>query len=142
MGLTNNLRIFLAIEPCDMRKSFNGLTALADELNPDSLKNGALFLFTNKRRNRLKALCCDRTGMCVLVLAKRLEIGTFSWPTPSRRTPPKWLIKPPPETRQLGSVLVPYSMSPSWLRLFKRPEVIQSFEVTRKKAEPLARLGF
>ena len=82
MGLTNNLRIFLAIEPCDMRKSFNGLTALADTLKPDGLKDGALFLFTNKRRNRLKALYFDRTGMCVL--AKRLEVGTFSWPAPSR----------------------------------------------------------
>ena len=40
MGLTNNLRIFLAIEPCDMRKSFNGLTSIADQLKPDSLKNG------------------------------------------------------------------------------------------------------
>ena len=82
MGLTNNLRIFLAIEPCDMRKSFNGLAAIAEELKPDGLKSGALFLFTNKRRNRLKALYFDRTGICVL--AKRLEVGTFSWPQPSR----------------------------------------------------------
>jgi len=55
MGLTNNLRIFLAIEPCDMRKSFNGLTSIADQLKPDSLKNGALFLFTNKRRDSKSA---------------------------------------------------------------------------------------
>ena len=81
MGLTNNLRIFLALEPCDMRKSFTGLTSIAEQLRPDGLKGGALFLFTNKRRNRLKALYFDRSGMCVL--AKRLEVGTFSWPTPS-----------------------------------------------------------
>lgn len=82
MGLTNNLRIFLALEPCDMRKSFTGLTSIAEQLRPDGLKGGALFLFTNKRRNRLKALYFDRSGMCVL--AKRLEVGTlkraFIWP--------------------------------------------------------------
>ena len=92
MGLTNNLRIFLALEPCDMRKSFNGLTALADELNPDSLKNGALFLFTNKRRNRFQALYYDRTGICIL--KKRLEIGTFSWPDPSKPNQKKISLTP------------------------------------------------
>jgi len=82
MGLTNNLRIILALEPCDMRKSFNGLAAIAEQLKPGGLKAGVLFLFTNKRHNRFKALYFDRTGICVL--AKRLEIGTFSWPAPSR----------------------------------------------------------
>lgn len=82
MGLSSNLRIFLALEPCDMRKSFNGLAAIAGALHPDGLKEGALFVFTNKRRNRFKALYYDRTGVCVL--AKRLEVGTFSWPSASK----------------------------------------------------------
>jgi transposase len=82
MGLTNNLRIILALEPCDMRKSFNGLAGIAEQLKPDALKSGALFVFTNKRRNCFKALYFDRTGVCVL--AKRLEVGTFSWPDPSQ----------------------------------------------------------
>ena len=56
MGLHNHLSIFLVLEPCDMRKSFNGLAALTEELKPAALKNGGLFLFTNKRRNRFKAL--------------------------------------------------------------------------------------
>ena len=76
MGLTNHLRIFLALEPCDMRKSFNGLAALAEHMKAAALKNGGLFLFTNKHRNRFKALYYDHTGVCVL--AKRLEVGTFS----------------------------------------------------------------
>jgi transposase len=48
MGLTSHLRIFLYLDPCDMRKSYNGLVALADQLVGDGLKSGALFLFTSE----------------------------------------------------------------------------------------------
>ena len=92
MGLTNHLRIFLALEPCDMRKSFNGLAALAEHMKAAALKNGGLFLFTNKRRNRFKALYYDHTGLCVL--AKRLEVGTFSWPAPSEPAQKKMNLTP------------------------------------------------
>ena len=81
MGLNGHLRIFLALDPVDMRKQFNGLCALAELIKPTALKDGGLFIFTNKRRNRFKALYYDHTGVCVL--AKRLEVGTFSWPNPS-----------------------------------------------------------
>jgi transposase len=75
------LKVFIALQPCDMRMSFNGLHALAaDHLRlvptPD-----ALFAFTNKRRNRIKLLYFDGTG--TWVAAKRLERGRFSWPSPS-----------------------------------------------------------
>ena len=73
-----NLRVFLAIEPTDMRKSSNGLYAAASERLGLDPKQGGLFVFTNKRRDRLKILYFDRTGVCVL--AKRLERGTFCWP--------------------------------------------------------------
>jgi len=92
MGLTSHLRIFLCMEPCDMRKSYNGLAALAEQLAPDGLKNGALFLFTNKRRNRFQALYYDRTGICIL--KKRLEMGTFSWPDPSKPDQEKITLTP------------------------------------------------
>ena len=78
IGFPAGVRVYLALEPHDMRKSFNGLSAIARELVSRGLEDGAMFAFTNKRRNRLKILYYDRTGVCVL--AKRLETGTFSWP--------------------------------------------------------------
>lgn len=83
IGFPSGVRVYLAIEPHDMRKSFNGLAAIARELAARGLEDGAMFAFTNKRRNRLKILYYDRTGACVL--AKRLEQGTFSWPKPASR---------------------------------------------------------
>ena len=75
MGLTSHLSIFLCLEACDMRKSYNGLAALADRLAPDGLKSGALFLFTNKRRNRFQALYYDRTGVCIWRIQAASAIG-------------------------------------------------------------------
>ena len=78
LSFTGSLKVYLAIQPCDMRKSFNGLQSVVTEhLKADPL-DGALYVFTNKRRNRLKILYFDRTGLWVL--ATRLEAGTFSWP--------------------------------------------------------------
>lgn len=74
-------RIYLALEPVDMRKQFNGLWALAEEKLREDPRSGALFVFTNKGRDRLKILFWDGSG--VWVLAKRLEKGRFSWPQPN-----------------------------------------------------------
>ena len=78
------LKIYLAVEPVDMRKSFNGLWAVASEKLREDPKSGAVFAFTNKKRDRLKLLYWDGTG--VWVLAKRLEQGRFSWPKDRRGT--------------------------------------------------------
>jgi len=73
-----SVKVFLAVEACDMRKSYNGLQALARERLGVDPCSGALFLFSNKRRNLLKVLYWDGTGMWVM--GKRLERGRFSWP--------------------------------------------------------------
>ncbi len=75
------LKVFLALDPCDMRKSFNGLHSLASDQLQVTPARDALFVFTNKRRNRIKLLYFDGTG--TWVAAKRLETGRFSWPAPS-----------------------------------------------------------
>ena len=78
LALPHSLRVLLSVEPVDMRKSFDGLWAVArDHLGEDPTR-GALFLFVNKRMNRVKALYWDGSG--VWIFAKRLEKGRFSWP--------------------------------------------------------------
>lgn len=76
------IRIFVAVQPVDMRKQFNGLWAAAQEKLHEDPKSGAVFAFINKERTRLKLLYWDGTG--VWVLAKRLEQGRFSWPMGSK----------------------------------------------------------
>jgi transposase len=78
LSFSTTQRIYLALEPVDMRKQFNGLWALAGERLREDPFSGALFVFTNKEKDRIKILCWDGTG--VWVAAKRLEKGRFSWP--------------------------------------------------------------
>jgi transposase len=75
------IKIYVAVEPVDMRKQYDGLWAAAQEHLHEDPKDGAVFAFINKERTRLKLLYWDGTG--VWVLAKRLEEGRFSWPAPS-----------------------------------------------------------
>ena len=75
---TGSLKVFLSVDPADMRKSFNGLYALAVNELKENPMNKALFIFSNKSKNRIKILHFDGTGLWVM--AKRLEKGTFSWP--------------------------------------------------------------
>ena len=78
LSLTSALRIFLAVEPADMRKGFDGLSQLVrDRVAQDPL-SGHLFVFRNKRRDRIKILYWDRDGFALWY--KRLEKGTFRFP--------------------------------------------------------------
>ena len=72
-------RIFAYTEPTDMRKSFQGLLALVQQIfrNEDPY-SGDLFLFVNRRGNYVKILAWDRTGF--VLLAKKLERGRFVFP--------------------------------------------------------------
>lgn len=78
LSFTGSLKVFLAVKPADLRKSFNGLYALTVQELKEQPESGALFVFTNRRRNRIKILNFDGTGLWVMT--KRLEKGTFSWP--------------------------------------------------------------
>ncbi|MFA5258293.1 MAG: IS66 family insertion sequence element accessory protein TnpB [Opitutales bacterium] len=78
LPIPSNIRIFLACEPVDMRKQFNGLWTVAQNQLGEDPFGGALFAFTNRDHNRIKLLYWDGTG--VWVFAKRLEKGRFTWP--------------------------------------------------------------
>ena len=78
LSFNGALKVYVSLDPCDMRKSFNGLAAVVREHLGDDPLNGAAFLFANRKRNLIKILYWDGTGLWVV--AKRLERGTFSWP--------------------------------------------------------------
>jgi len=72
----NSYRFYLYHKPCDMRKSFDGLSGLVrNELEKDPL-DGEVFVFFNKRRTLVKLLLWDFTGF--IIFNKRLEKGTFA----------------------------------------------------------------
>jgi transposase len=75
LTLPPSVRIFVAAEPVDARKSFNGLTAVVrDSWGADPL-TGHLFCFINRRGDMIQILFWDRTGF--VIMRKRLEAGTF-----------------------------------------------------------------
>lgn len=70
-----SVRLFVATSPTDLRKSFDGLSALVQsELGMSPLR-GDMFIFLNRRATQVRILFWDRDGFCVL--CKRLEQGTF-----------------------------------------------------------------
>ena len=71
----SQVRIWLYGPPTDMRKSFDGLSALVRTKLAEDPLSGQLFVFINRRRTQLKVLYFDRGGYCVW--AKRLEQGRF-----------------------------------------------------------------
>jgi transposase len=70
--------VYLALGPVDLRGAFDRLAALTRQVLCLDPASGALFLFLNRRRNRLKALWWDQNGYTMLY--KRLTSGTFSLP--------------------------------------------------------------
>ena len=77
--LPASVRVYLCLSPCDMRRSFDGLHALVrDHLQLDPFA-GHLYLFANRRRDRLKILYWDRDGFAIW--AKRLEEGCYAIPS-------------------------------------------------------------
>lgn len=84
IGTTRQVSVRVYSGPVDMRRSFDGLSALIGEkLGQDPL-SGDLFLFVGRSRKRAKVLLWDGTGLCVF--AKRLERGRFTapWLLPER----------------------------------------------------------
>lgn len=73
-----SVRIFVCAEPQDMRRSFDGLALAAQQHLGVDPQGGAVFVFCNKRRDRLKVLWFDRNGFCIFY--KRLHRARFELP--------------------------------------------------------------
>ena len=82
LTLTGSVRVFVCTEPADMRRSFDGLSGMAENLMKQNPLSGHLFLFRNRNRDRLKILYWDRDGLAIWY--KRLEKGTWQFPTDLR----------------------------------------------------------
>jgi transposase len=76
--LPSSVRIFLCTRSTDMRQSFDGLSGLVQECFGHDPLTGHLFLFLNRRRDRIKILYFDRDGLAIWM--KRLEAGSFEMP--------------------------------------------------------------
>jgi len=78
--IPRGVEVFVALQPIDLRWSFDRLAGIVEERIGRAARSGALFIFFGKHRAALKVLFFDGSGMCVFY--KRLDAGTFRLPTP------------------------------------------------------------
>ena len=78
LSIGGTTRVFLAVQPVDLRGSFNRLYGIVAEVLREDPKSGHWFVFTNRRRTRIKILVFDGSGLWILT--KRLEAGRYTWP--------------------------------------------------------------
>ena len=99
LTLPPSIRIFVCTVPADMRRGFDGLARMAQEIVRQDPLSGHFFVFLNRRRDRVKILYWDRDGYAVW--AKRLETGTFALP---EVTGPQLEVRPAELAMLLGGI--------------------------------------
>ena len=77
LTISGNARLFFCQSPTNMKKSFEGLSVIVEQLFPGELLSGAFFIFLNRGKDRMKVLLWDKDGF--VIWYKRLEKGTFAW---------------------------------------------------------------
>lgn len=102
--LPASVRVYLCATPCDMRRSFDGLHALVTGVMKLDAFAGHLFVFANRRKDRVKILYWDRDGFAVW--AKRLEEGTYAMPFGSDPQPRREIT-----AQELGALLSEIDLS-------------------------------
>ena len=115
MILTHSIKVCLAVEPCDLRKSFDTLSALVrEELREDPLSQ-KVFVFLNCNCDRVKLLYWDKTGLWVM--AKRLERGRFCRPRSLQGGGKKLQLKPEALEMLLSGIDLKDGMQRAWFEL-------------------------
>jgi transposase len=117
--LPASVRVYLATSPCDMRRSFDGLHALVNAVLQLDAFAGHLFVFGNKRRDRVKILYWDRDGFAVW--AKRLEQGTYAMPVSEAGE-----VRREISAQELGALLSGIDLSQAQRRKRYRRKAIQA----------------
>jgi transposase len=105
VAVPNGAKVWLASGHTDMRKGFDGLALLVQEMLKRDPHNGQLFVFRGRRGSLIKVLWYDGQGMCLF--AKRLERGRFIWPSTTPRDGADRTVAITPA--QLG-----YLLDPPW----------------------------
>lgn len=82
LSVPGQVKILLCLQPADMRRSFDGLAAMVENVLDDNPLSGHLFVFRNRRGDRVKLLYWSGDGLCIWY--KRLEEGTFRFPGPGQ----------------------------------------------------------
>lgn len=117
--LPSSVRIFVAMEAVDLRRGFDGLAGATRSLIGQDPLSGHLFVFLNRRRNRIKILYWDRTGY--LLLYKRLEKGTFEWPA----HPAPGVRQVEVDAGELGMILEGVDLASARRRVrWRRPQLV------------------
>ena len=91
LSLTPAVRIFLCLDTVDLRKSFDGLSALVSQALGNDPLSGHWFVFRNRRGDRLKILAWEEDGWALWY--KRLEEGVFRFPLAQGAGPPRLEIR-------------------------------------------------
>lgn len=112
MILTHSVKVCLATEPCDLRKSFDSLSVIVREQLKEDPLSRKVFVFLNKAGNRIKLLYWDGTGLWVM--AKRLEQGRFYRPKSLSVTTGKLALKPEALEMLLSGIDLKHGMQRAW----------------------------
>ena len=105
--IPSSVRIFVCTVPQDMRRSFDGLAVAVRERLGEDPESGAVFVFINKRANRIKALWFDRNGYCILY--KRVHRAVFMPPRSTEDDRPIARV----DARALGTILAGVDKPPA-----------------------------
>ena len=118
-GFVPATRIYVAAGATDMRKHFDGLYGLVRDHLGCTPESGHVFLFTNARRNRLKLVVYDGSGLWVC--SKRLDKGCFRWPA-ADSTVKKILLSHEELALLLGGIDLKQTSRRAWYRKIREME--------------------
>jgi len=81
LNFMGSLKVYVAVTPTDLRQGFGGLYAVTTNVLKEDPTSGGLFVFTNHRRNRVKMLYWDGTGLWVMTSGwrKARSVGRKGW---------------------------------------------------------------